>query len=85
MQFVMVGIVLPVGMQQNMKTGLIPLSGVRFAIATSLPAQDDQVAWTNPCYSADGASGMMDQQVGWKPLYESAAREDCALAKPMCR
>lgn len=85
MQFVMVGIVLPVGMQQNMNTGLIPLSGVRFAIATSLPAQDDAIAWVNPCYSSDGASGMMDTAVGWKNLYESAAREDCALNKPMCR
>lgn len=51
MQFVKVGVVLPTGMQQNMKTGLIPLGSIRFAIARTLPSEADQGLWTNPCYS----------------------------------
>jgi hypothetical protein len=51
MQFAKVGVVLPVGMRQNMNTGLIPLGSIRFAIATSLPDQTDQAQWINPCYS----------------------------------
>lgn len=39
MQFVKVGVVLPTGMQQNMKTGLIPLASIRFAIAKTMPDQ----------------------------------------------
>jgi hypothetical protein len=51
MQFVKMGVVLPTGIQQNMKTGLIPLGSIRFAIATSMPDQSNQNLWTNPCYS----------------------------------
>lgn len=51
MQFARVAIVLPTGMRQNMQTGLIPTTSIRFAISRSLPDQADQSKWVNPCYS----------------------------------
>lgn len=56
MQFVKVGVVLPNGIQQNMDSGLIPLSSIRFAVSTSLPDQGNDELWVNPCYSSKGTA-----------------------------
>jgi hypothetical protein len=59
LQMVQMGIVLPFGTQQNMGTGLVPLTSVRFAIAQSLPDRNNASQWTNPCFSSD-TTGMYD-------------------------
>lgn len=84
MQFAKLGIVLPTGMTQNMQTGLIPLSSIRFAIAQTLPDQTDESLWTNPCLSSDG-SGIYDLQNPWRELYRQAATQDCATQHKLCQ
>jgi len=54
MQFIQMGFVIPVGIRQNMITGLVPLTSVRFAIAKSMPDRTNSSLWTNPCYSGYG-------------------------------
>jgi hypothetical protein len=85
MQFVSIGVVLPANLFQNMDTGLIPLSSIRFAIATSMPDKNDDTLWTNPCYSGDG-TGMYDDESAtpWENMYTKAAAQDCAFGKAMC-
>ena len=53
------GFVLPANTRQNMETGLVPLTSVRFAIARSMPDRTNASLWTNPCYSGYGR-GMYD-------------------------
>jgi hypothetical protein len=50
MQFVRMSMVLPDDVRQNMKTGLIPLNSVRFAVANTLPAQTDIMSWYVPLF-----------------------------------
>ena len=57
LQFVKVGFVFPETLRQNMQTGLVPLTSIRFAISKSLPDVSDLQAWTNPCYSERSVSG----------------------------
>lgn len=59
LQMVQMGVVLPFGTQQNMATGLVPLTSVRFAISQSLPDRNNASQWTNPCFSSDN-TGMYD-------------------------
>eukprot|EP00961_Rhodomonas_salina_P276741 3739510-Rhodomonas_salina.1 len=59
MQFLKLSVVLPDETRQNMQTGLIPLTSVRFAVAQSLPSVMDTAEWVNPCFSGDG-SGLFD-------------------------
>ncbi len=59
MQFVQMGFVIPAGIRQNMVTGLVPLTSVRFAIAKSMPDRNNASLWTNPCYSGYG-KGLYD-------------------------
>ena len=59
MQFIQMGFVIPVGIRQNMVTGLVPLTSVRFAIAKSMPDRTNASLWTNPCYSGYGR-GLFD-------------------------
>lgn len=84
MQFAKLNIVLPAGVTQNMQTGLIPLSSVRFAIAQTLPDQGDESQWTNPCLSSDG-SGLYDLQSPWRSLYAQAAAQSCATQHNLCQ
>lgn len=60
MQFVQMGLVLPANSMQNLETGLVPLTSIRFAIAQSLPDRMNASQWTNPCFSSD-SSGMYDE------------------------
>lgn len=83
MQFVKVGVVLPTGLQQNMKTGLVPLSSIRFAVATTLPNQDNEELWTNPCYSSDN-TGMWDITQPWRSIYAASSAQGCATQHNMC-
>lgn len=53
------GFVLPANTRQNMETGLVPVTSVRFAIARSVPDRTNATLWTNPCYSGYGR-GMYD-------------------------
>lgn len=59
MQFIQMGFVLPFNTRQNMETGLVPLTSVRFAIARSMPDRNNASQWTNPCYSGYG-KGLLD-------------------------
>ena len=59
------GFVLPANTRQNMETGLVPLTSVRFAIARSMQDRTNASLWINPCYSGYGR-GMYDAgQVCW--------------------
>jgi cysteine-rich repeat protein len=83
MQFVTAAIVLPPELTQNMDTGLIPLTSVRYAIARQMPSKTDTSLWTNPCYSGTG-DGMYDQGKKWEDMYKSAAAQTCAMTKRLC-
>lgn len=71
------GFVIPENSRQNMDTGLVPLTSVRFAIAQSLPDRNNASLWTNPCYSSND-SGMYDTAQGYYAWYQSAADQTCA-------
>jgi hypothetical protein len=77
MQFVQMGFVLPANSMQNMESGLVPLTSIRFAIAQSLPDRNNASLWTNPCFSSDN-SGMYDAAQGYFNLYAQAAEQTCA-------
>ncbi len=64
MQFIQMGFVIPVGIRQNMVTGLVPLTSVRFAIARTMPDRTNSSLWTNPCYSGYGRGLFDSSQVG---------------------
>jgi hypothetical protein len=83
MQFVTMGIVLPDGLLQNMQTGLVPLSSIRFAIATTMPSRNDPSLWSNPCYSGD-STGMYDVGQPWEIMYKASTTQECAFARTMC-
>jgi hypothetical protein len=83
MQFVQMGFVLPVGTRQNMDTGLVPLTSVRFSIAKSMPDRMNSSLWTNPCFSGYGR-GMFDPVQGYRQLYTSAAGQPCASDYNLC-
>eukprot|EP00961_Rhodomonas_salina_P010718 143875-Rhodomonas_salina.1 len=71
--------------EQNMVTGLVPLTSVRYSIAQSLPAADDPVAWKNPCFSSTD-TGLWDPGVS-NPLYSmyaDANGQTCGLAHDLC-
>lgn len=84
MQFVKVDFVLPVGLRQNLNTGLVPLNSIRFAIAKMQPSQLDPVSWTNPCFSTDGSSGMYDSALTYYDLYRQAQQQTCAIRSNLC-
>ncbi len=84
MQFVKVDFVLPVGLRQNMNTGLVPLQSIRFAIAKTQPSQLNADAWTNPCFSSDGISGMYDSALPYYNWYRQAQQQSCAIRANMC-
>jgi hypothetical protein len=77
MQFVQMGFVLPANSMQNMETGLVPLTSIRFAIAQGLPDRNNASMWTNPCFSSD-STGMYDVAQGYYNLYAQAAEQTCA-------
>lgn len=83
MQFIQMGFVLPVNTRQNMQTGLIPLTSVRFAIAKNLPDRNNASLWTNPCYSGYGRA-MYDAGQGYKEMYKAASSQPCASDYNMC-
>ena len=85
MQFVKVDFVLPVGLRQNMNTGLVPLNSIRFAIGKTAPDQLNPAEWTNPCFSTDGSmSGMYDSELPYYDWYNQAQQQSCALKKNLC-
>jgi cysteine-rich repeat protein len=84
MQSAKVGIVVPKTMRQNMNTGFVPLSSIRFAISKSTPAITDTNKWINPCFSTSGTSAMFDVISGWRELYVNSAAQSCALPQPLC-
>jgi hypothetical protein len=85
MQFVSIGVMLPVGLTQNMQTGLVPVNSIRFAIATTMPNRNDESAWINPCFSSSN-TGMLDDDFGypWDEMYKDAAAQQCAFDMKMC-
>lgn len=84
MQFVKVGLVFPESLRQNMKTGLVPLTSIRFAVSTTLPLVSQQAAWTNPCYST-GNTGLFDNATSeLRSLYTLASHQQCALQPTFC-
>jgi hypothetical protein len=83
MQFVQMGFVLPVGTRQNMDTGLVPLTSVRFAIARSMPDRTNSSLWTNPCFSGYG-KGMFDPVNEYRQLYTAASAQPCASNYNLC-
>lgn len=84
MQFVKVEFVLPVGLRQNMNTGLVPLNSIRFAISKTQPSRLDASAWTNPCFSSDGTSGMYDNMFPYFNQYNQAQQASCAYHNNLC-
>lgn len=84
LQFARVGVVVPKGVRQNMRDGLVPLGSVRFAVAQTLPSMTDTTAWRNPCYSNSGADGMWDASQPWQPLYTAASAQQCAMSNRLC-
>lgn len=88
-QFVKVSFVIPSTLSQNLRTGLVPLTSVRFALAASLPEQSDTAQWKNPCYSSNGA-GLFDGTVAdgspnpLPSLYALSAKQDCAIQPALC-
>ena len=89
MQFIKVAFVIPTTLSQNMRTGLVPLTSVRFALDSVLPALDDASMWMNPCYSSD-ATGLYDallpngDENPLVGLYAQSATQDCAIQPPLC-
>lgn len=82
MQFVRVGILLPDDFRQNMDTGLVPLSSIRFAISQTFPDRLDQSLWTNPCFASDG-SGLYDN-AALRQLYTDADDQTCGFHYDLC-
>jgi len=82
-QQVRVGFLVPEGLSQNMRTGLVPLTSIRYNIGTTLPEQDDLTAWSNPCLSAD-QTGMWDSSSTVKDMYIQTAKQACALQTDIC-
>jgi cysteine-rich repeat protein len=85
MQYVRVSFVLPESVRQNMDTGLIPLSSIRFAIAKALPASEDTQQWQNPCYSSDNTALFDNSTSSMRYLYTVAAHQTCALQPRLCQ
>ena len=85
MQFVKVGFVLPTGLRQNMNTGLVPLTSIRFAVAKTTPNQLNASEWTNPCYSGD-SSALYDttNSYGYHDMYQQAQQQTCAARQNLC-
>jgi hypothetical protein len=81
-QTVKVSIVLPDSVRQNMKTGLVPLTSIRFAIGQTIPPMQDTVSWINPCISST-LTGMWDN-LDLRSMYHNASAQDCAQSSNMC-
>eukprot|EP00960_Hanusia_phi_P055919 763100-Hanusia_phi.AAC.10 len=83
-QFVKVGFVLPRDLRQDMNLGLVPLTGMRFAIGTELP-ETGSSAWINPCYGTDAAPGLFDiSNSALRDSYATAGNQECAFSKNLC-
>jgi hypothetical protein len=87
-QFVKVSFVLPEGLTQNLKTGLVPLTSVRYAIETSLPAPEDATKWKNPCYSST-QTGLWDSNYNGSAnalyeMYQASKLQSCAAQEDVC-
>jgi hypothetical protein len=85
MQLAKVGFVLPTGLRQNMMTGLVPLTSIRFAVSKTTPSQLNASAWTNPCFSGD-ASALYDNTnvYGYRDMYQQAQQQTCAARQDLC-
>eukprot|EP00961_Rhodomonas_salina_P105029 1414463-Rhodomonas_salina.1 len=84
MQYIKVGFVVPASMLQNMDTGLVPMTSVRFAVARDTPANLDDAAWVNPCYSTNG-TGLYDNTTSsLRDLYTRAQHQTCSYQTDMC-
>ena len=85
MQLAKVGFVLPTGLRQNMLTGLVPLTSIRFAVSKTTPSQLNASAWTNPCFSVD-ASALYDTTnvYGYRDMYQQAQQQTCAARQDLC-
>eukprot|EP00961_Rhodomonas_salina_P052201 700876-Rhodomonas_salina.1 len=84
MQFVRVGFVLPETVKQNAETGFVPLTSIRFAIASSTPDPFDSSAWINPCYSDDNTGLFDNASSPLVSLYTLAHHQQCALQPDFC-
>lgn len=84
MQMVKVDFVIPSGLKQNMNTGLVPLTSIRFAISQTMPSQLDQSKWINPCFSASGNDGMYDGILPYYSMYTQAKNQTCAVQSNLC-
>jgi hypothetical protein len=84
MQMVKVDFVIPTGLRQNMDTGLVPLTSIRFAISQTMPSQLDQSQWINPCFSASGEGGMYDSIRPYYSMYSQAKNQTCAVQSNLC-
>lgn len=84
MQYVKVGFVLPRTIQQDLMLGLVPLTGIRFAIGATLPDVSDESKWVNPCYGDTDSPGLYDEDKNLRGLYEDAADQPCAFQNDLC-
>lgn len=83
MQFVKMAFVFPDTFEQNMDSGLIPLTDIRFAISEVVPDVLSN-AWVNPCYSDDN-TGLYDNVTSsMRMLYTEASHQQCALQPDFC-
>lgn len=86
-QYVKVGFLIPDNLKQNTRTGLVPLTSVRFAVSTSLPDPDD-AQWMNPCLSSS-RTGLWDPFYNNSvnsiySLYNAARSQSCSMQDLMC-
>lgn len=84
MQFIKVGFVILDNLRQNMDTGIVPLTSIRFALSPTTPAPLNDPVWVNPCYSANG-SGLYDNATSsLRALYTEAGYQQCAYKPAFC-
>ena len=85
MQFVRLGFVFPNVLTQNMNTGLVPLTSIRFAIGKSAPDVMASHLWTNPCYS-ESNTGLYDNATSiLREQYVNSAQQECSLQVAFCQ
>lgn len=87
LQYVRVGIILPKDITQNMETGLVPLTGIRFAVDQNLPDFENMNTVQNPCFSIGrtGSAIMDNSNSHIVQAYEQASHQRCSLQPDFCQ
>lgn len=86
LQYVRIGLILPDSVVQNMESGLIPLTSIRFSISQEIPDFSNALSFVQPCWSGNrDGSGLYDDPLSdLMRLYELASFEKCSLQPSFC-